>query len=110
MGRFLPTLIIDFCVAFGVVLGASLLAGVGAVLTLQPPTSIMRSYSDSIKIWAMVAAIGGTIDPIRVIEGHLLESHLSPVIKQILYILSAFMGAHMGTTLVQWICGGGSKP
>lgn len=109
MGNFIATLILDFFVAFGVVFGASLLGGIGAVLALQSPTHHMLTIAENIKIWALVAAIGGTIDPIRMIESNLMDSHLSPVIKQVLYIISAFIGAHMGTTLVQWICGGGLK-
>jgi hypothetical protein len=109
MGNFIATLILDFFVAFGVVFGASMLGGIGAVLSLQSPTHHMLTIAENIKIWALVAAIGGTIDPIREIESNLLGSHLSPVIKQILYILSAFLGAHTGTVLIQWITGGGLK-
>jgi hypothetical protein len=109
MGALITKMIMDFCVAFGVVIGASLLSGIGAVLTFQPPGHYMKWYAGQIKIWALVAAIGGTIDPIRVIESNLLESQLSPVIQQLLRIFSAFVGAHCGTILVQWITGGG-KP
>jgi hypothetical protein len=109
MGALIGKMIMDFCVAFGVVMGASLLSGIGAVLTFQPPSHHMRWYANQIKIWALVAAIGGTIDPIRVIESNLLESQLSPVFQQILRILSAFVGAHCGYVLIQWITGGG-KP
>lgn len=106
MGQLLAKMIMDFCVAFGVVFGATFLSGIGAMLTLQPPSDSMRWYAGQIKIWAVVAAIGGTIDPIRVIESNLLESQLSPVFQQVLRIISAFMGAHTGVVLVQWISGG----
>jgi hypothetical protein len=103
-------LITNFLVAFGVVLGGSLLGGIGAVLTLQAPAVEMEHWAEKIKIWALVVAVGGTIDPLRVIESNFMEGHMSPVIKQILFILSAFLGAHMGTSLVIWICkGGGSQ-
>jgi hypothetical protein len=107
MGNFITKLSLDFLVAFGIVLGACVLAGISAVLTLQPPTLTMRTIADNIKIWAVVAAIGGTIDPFRVIESNILEGRLSPVVEQILYILSAFFGAHAGARLIQWICDGG---
>ncbi|HEY0827293.1 MAG TPA: YtrH family sporulation protein [Bacilli bacterium] len=107
---FLATMALDFFVAFGVVFGASMLAGIGAVFTLHPPTITMQHIAENIKIWAVVAAIGGTIDPIRVIESNFLVGQLSPALKQILYILSAFVGAHLGTKIVAWVCNGGVEP
>lgn len=106
MKEFITNLTIDFLVAFGIVLGACLLAGIGSVMTLQAPAYKMLDIAGRIKIWAMVAAVGGTIDPLRVIETNFLEGHLSPAFKQILYFVSAFAGAHIGTVLVKWICQG----
>jgi hypothetical protein len=102
--------ITNFLVAFGVVLGGSLLGGVGAVLSLQAPAVVMQLLAERIKIWALVVAIGGTIDPLRELESNVLEGHLSPVILQVLSILFAFLGAHMATSLVMWICRGGDVP
>lgn len=47
------------------------------------------------------------MDPIRVIESNMLDGNLSPAIKQILYLIFAFLGAHMGAELVKWVCGNG---
>lgn len=105
----MSTLIMNFLVAFGVVIGGATLGGIGAVLTFQAPAVVMEQLAEKIKIWALVVAVGGTIDPLRFIESHVLEGHLSPVIKQIFYIISAFVGAHMGTTLILWICRGGAE-
>ncbi|MCP3772237.1 YtrH family sporulation protein [Paenibacillus sp. MZ04-78.2] len=109
MSPFVSRCFLDFFVAFGVVLGGTMLAGISAVLTLEPPVYRMTSVAEQIKIWAIVAAIGGTIDPIRAIETHFIEGHISPAIKQIMYIVCAFVGAHMGSTLIQWICKGGGE-
>nr|WP_157336905.1 YtrH family sporulation protein [Paenibacillus lutrae] len=100
----------NFCVAFGVVMGGSMLAGIGSVLSLQPPTYKMQLIAENIKIWAMVAAIGGTIDPIRMIQDNFQDGQLSPAIKQILLIICAYIGAHSGTSLIQLICKGGGQP
>ncbi|GAB6988473.1 hypothetical protein JCM16418A_05230 [Paenibacillus pini] len=81
-----------------------MVGGVGAVLSLQPPTQTMLDVADRIKIWALAAAVGGTIDPMRVIESNFLGGNLSPVIKQILFLLFAFLGAHMGSELIKWVC------
>lgn len=109
MAAFLTKLILHYCIAFGVVIGASLLAGIAATVTLQPPSSTMKSIAENIKIWAIVASIGGTIDPIRAIETNFLEGQINPAIKQILWIASAFLGATAGVKLVQWICDGGFR-
>jgi len=110
MYSFWGNMIIYFCVAFGVVFGGSILSGLGAVLTLQSPSEKMLAIAENIKIWAMVAAVGGTIDPIRYIESHVAEGHLSPAIKQIMLIVAAFIGAQLGTSLIQMICKGGQQP
>ncbi len=109
MYSFIGYIVLYFSVAFGVVLGGSMLSGIAAVLTLQSPSEKMLGIAENIKIWAMVAAVGGTIDPIRFIESHVAEGHLSPAIKQILYIVAAFVGAQMGTTLIKMICRGGDQ-
>ncbi|GIO42546.1 MULTISPECIES: YtrH family sporulation protein [Paenibacillus] len=107
MSTFLTKAIMDFFVAFGIVLGGALIGGIGAVVSLQPPTQTMLDIAGRIKIWALAAAVGGTIDPMRVIESNFFDGNISPAIKQILFLLSAFMGAHIGSELVRWMCGGG---
>jgi hypothetical protein len=107
MSTFISKAILDFFIAFGIVLGGAMLGGMGAVVSLQPPTQTMLEVAGRIKIWALAAAVGGTIDPMRVIESNMLDGNLSPAIKQILYLIFAFLGAHMGTELVKWVCGNG---
>lgn len=106
MSTFLTKAIMDFFVAFGIVLGGALIGGIGAIVSLQPPTQTMLDVAGRIKIWALAAAVGGTIDPMRVIESNFFDGNISPAIKQILFLLSAFMGAHIGAELVRWMCGG----
>lgn len=97
----------SFFIAFGVVLGGAMLAGMGSVFLLEPPKLKMITVASNLKIWALVASVGGTIDPIRVIESHMLDGYLSPAMQQIGYILFAFLGAHLGTELIQWMCRNG---
>lgn len=106
LGSYLSQLITHFMVAFGVVLGACLLAGIAAVMTLKPPAIVMKEYALNIKIWAVIAAIGGTIDPFRSIESKFLDGQLSPAIQDIIIIVTAFLGAQMGAKLILLISGG----
>ncbi|RXZ84663.1 sporulation protein [Paenibacillaceae bacterium] len=105
MSDFLAKAALDFFIAFGVVIGGSTLAGVGAALVLVPPANEMLETAAKLKIWAIVAAVGGTIDPMRVIETNMMDGHLSPVVQQLLFIICAFLGAHTGTELIKLICG-----
>ncbi|MBB6635918.1 YtrH family sporulation protein [Cohnella thailandensis] len=104
MNRFFTQATLDFFVAFGVVLGASMLAGMASLFLWQSPQTTMLDIAARIKIWAVVVAIGGSIDPIRVIEWNVSEGYLSPAIMQIAYILFAFLGAHLAGELIQWMC------
>lgn len=108
LGSYLAQLITHFMVAFGVVLGACMLAGIAAVMTLKPPSIVMKDYALNIKIWAVIAAIGGTIDPFRSIENKVIHGQLSPAIQDIIIIITAFLGAQMGAKLILIICGGGA--
>ena len=76
-------------------------------VAFQPPTQSMLEIAGRIKIWALAAAVGGTIDPMRVIESNFFDGNISPAIKQILYLMFAFLGAHIGAEIVRWMCGGG---
>jgi hypothetical protein len=104
MAQFITKLALEFFIAFGIVLGGSLMGGISAVIFLESPSNTMERIAGNIKIWAMVAAVGGTIDPLRLIETHFLDGYLSPAIKQILFFISAFIGAHLGFLLIQLIC------
>ncbi|MCA0755338.1 YtrH family sporulation protein [Paenibacillus sp. N4] len=106
MSYFLSKAGLDFFIAFGVIIGGSMLAGVGSVFMLLPPATTMVDTAARLKIWAIVAAIGGSIDPVRVIESNITQGHLSPAAQQICFILMAFLGAHTGTELVRLICKG----
>jgi len=104
MNRVYAHAVLDFFIAFGVVMGGAMLAGMAALFLWRPPAETVLEIAGRIKIWAVVVAVGGSIDPIRVIEANVLEGYLSPAVQQIGYIVCAFLGAHLATELVQWMC------
>jgi len=77
MDRYLSTLVLTFCVALGVNLGGSLLGSLGALITRRPPLHTMMELSAELKIWALVAALGGTFSIIKVFETGMFEKQLS---------------------------------
>jgi hypothetical protein len=105
MKQFLGTIILDFFVAFGVVVGGSLLGGLGAFVIGQPPMHMMKDLAVKLKIWAVVAAIGGTVDTLSVIERGFFEGAHGEIFKQIIFIFSALLGAYTGSFLVKWFVG-----
>ncbi|UOE93429.1 MULTISPECIES: YtrH family sporulation protein [Bacillaceae] len=99
----LATLIIDFFVAFGVIIGGAIIGGMAAFLTGDPPLKTIHDLAGSLKIWALVAAIGGTFDAFTSLERGLFQGTHDDIIKTLLMILAALSGAHSGTTIIQWI-------
>lgn len=99
-------LISIFFVSFGIVLGGSLLAGLGAILVKQSPILMMKSVALDIKFWAVLSAIGGTIDTLKGFEEGFIGGHFSVVVRQILYIVSAFAGATIASYILIYIIEG----
>lgn len=106
MEKIFPTLVYSFLVALGIMVGGSLTGSLGALICREPPLKTMVDLADKLKIWALAAALGGTFAPIRVIEAGFLEGQLLNVARQILFIISAFYGAHLGYRLILLLAGG----
>ena len=94
------TLLLTFCVALGVNLGGSLMGSLGAALLHRPPLKTMLELADELKIWALVAALGGTFGVIRTFEAGVLGKQFINLGKQLLIIGSAFLGAHLGYLII----------
>lgn len=100
-------MITGFFLACGVVLGGSLLGAMGACLGGEPPLRTMVLLADRLKIWAMVTALGGTFEPIRVIEGGVLRGEFGPMLKQLVLIFTAFCGCQLGYLIIAYFAESG---
>lgn len=107
MREFLNNTIYNFLIAFGVITGASLFAGVAALVNDHPPLKTMLDIADSIKIWAVAVALGGTFSSFEIIEKGLLNGEVKSIIKQAIYVVMAVIGANAGFNFVKLIsrCG-----
>ena len=65
---FFSLLIISYFIAFGVILGGSLIGGFGAFLIGKPTLTYINQFAQNLRIWALVAAIGGTFDTFIVLK------------------------------------------
>ncbi|WP_077615527.1 YtrH family sporulation protein [Caenibacillus caldisaponilyticus] len=95
--------IMNFFIAFGVLIGGSLVGGIGAFLVSKPPLYAMNDLAGKLKIWGVVAAIGGSVDTLAELQKGFLEGALGEVIKHVLLIASAMLGAHAATIIIHWI-------
>lgn len=107
MSSFYSSVIQIFLISFGVVIGASLFSGLGAIITNNPPYKVMVEVAASIKIWAIAASLGGTFTSFAVIEKGIFEGEIRTLIKQALYILISLTGANMGYEFIRLLqrCG-----
>lgn len=100
---FFPAFLNSYFIALGVLLGGSIIGGMAAFFTNQPPLTAVQRLSDSLRIWAIVAAIGGTFDTVYNFERGLFYGETRDIIKQILWILAALAGAHTGSVIISWL-------
>ncbi|MCR6546075.1 YtrH family sporulation protein [Dehalobacterium formicoaceticum] len=105
MNLFYQKLLLIYFTALGVLVGASLIGSIAAVITRYPPIEILLRISREIKIWAIVAAIGGTFSTIEILQLGILEGEIRALIKQLFYIISAFAGAHTGYLIITHLVG-----
>ncbi|WP_350342745.1 YtrH family sporulation protein [Proteinivorax tanatarense] len=104
--NFWATAVLDFCIALGVVIGGATIGSLSTLLTSKPPFYTMLDLAGKLKIWAMVAALGGTFSTIRAFESGVLEGQLSVIFKQLLLILFAYGGAQFGYVIILLIAKG----
>ncbi len=100
---FIMTLVMDYFVAFGVIIGGAIVGGIGAFLIGKPPLSTINELAAGLKIWAMVAAIGGTFDAIYSIERGIYDGSHIDIAKTLFMIFAAVSGAHSGGVVILWL-------
>ena len=103
---FVPSFIQSFFIALGVLLGGSLIGGISAFITGIPPLTQIYRLSNSLRIWAIVAAIGGTFDTFYSFERGLMQGETRDILKQLLLIISALGGAQTGAIIINWLTQG----
>ncbi|MCY6369106.1 YtrH family sporulation protein [Clostridium ganghwense] len=107
MSNFISNIIYSFFISFGVIIGGSSFAGLGALVNNHPPFKTMVDLADSIKIWAVAIALGGTFSSFQLIEEGIFRGETTSLAKQIIYILAALIGANLGVRFIKLIqkCG-----
>ncbi|HOM01790.1 MAG TPA: YtrH family sporulation protein [Acetivibrio sp.] len=107
MSTFPSNIIYNFLIAFGVIVGASLFAGLGALINDHPPLKSMFQIASSIKIWAVAVALGGTFSTFEILEKGIFKGEIRSIIKQAVYVVVAVIGANVGYGFIRLVqrCG-----
>ncbi|MCM3734305.1 YtrH family sporulation protein [Bacillus cytotoxicus] len=100
---FFSLLITSYFIALGVMIGGSLIGGIGAFLVGKPPLTMITQFAGNLRIWALVAAIGGTFDTFYSFERSFFGGDTKDIVKQILLIFFATGGMQTGFTIIKWI-------
>ena len=96
MTVFWSTLILNCFIAFGIIVGASIFAGLAAIVNNHPPAKTIVNVADSLKVWAVAVALGGTFQPIEALDQGLFRGELRSIVRQLIYIAAALVGANAG--------------
>ncbi|AGX05810.1 MULTISPECIES: YtrH family sporulation protein [Bacillaceae] len=100
---FFASMMESYFIALGVLIGGSIIGGLAAFLTGKPPLTEVFRLSNMIRIWAIVAAIGGTFDAVYSFERGLFQGETKDIFKQFMLILSALGGAQTGALIISWL-------
>ncbi len=106
MDKLAATAILTFFVSLGVILGGSILGGLGAGLVGKAPMHTMLELAEEMKLWALVTALGGAFGIIKAFETGILGGQPLQLVQQMALVFCAFAGAHLGFIILYFMSGG----
>lgn len=98
-------LLSNFLVALGVTLGGSLSGAAASLLVGGHPMDRLRFLADEMRLWGILVAVSGSFEPLRGIEQGLFTGEGKALLRQIIYLLVAMVGANFGSYLLQHLAG-----
>ncbi|MFX0547960.1 YtrH family sporulation protein [Hathewaya histolytica] len=96
MEDFLSNIMLSFFIAMGVILGGGIFTAFAAILSNRPPLKSMMEIAQSIKIWAIATALGGTFSSFQILEEGIFKGDFKALLKQITFIFFSLIGANIG--------------
>lgn len=84
-------------------LGGTFIGSLAAFFSGESPFAAMIRIAHALKIWAIVAAIGGTFDAIENFQKGVLDGSTEQLIKQVCLVISAMVGVKAAVMLIQWL-------
>jgi hypothetical protein len=95
----------SFLVAMGVTVAGSLSGAAASVLTGGHPMDRLRYLAADMRLWGVLVALSGSFEPIRNLEQGLFAGQLRVLIRQVVLLLVAMLGACGGYWLLQCLAG-----
>lgn len=105
MYTFSDRLIFIFCTALGIILGGSLIGSLSTIITGHEPYATMRKLAEEMKIWAVVAAVGGSFSSFEALGSGLFSGEIRTLSKHFFYVVSSFAGAELAIYLIYNLTG-----
>lgn len=103
--RLVISMIQCFFIAFGVIVGGTIIGSIGSFLTGEAALTSMYRIAKGLRIWAIVAAIGGTFDAISNFEKGIFDGSTFDIFKQVMIIVAAMGGVKAALLLFVWLLG-----
>ncbi|KJS23618.1 MAG: hypothetical protein VR72_00460 [Clostridiaceae bacterium BRH_c20a] len=103
--NFTDRLIFIFCTSLGIVLGGALIGSLSTIITGHQPYFTMRKLAEDMKLWAVVAAIGGSFSSFEALGSGLFSGEFRILGKHFFYVVSSFAGAELGIYLIYTLTG-----
>ncbi|SDN05331.1 YtrH family sporulation protein [Sediminibacillus halophilus] len=100
--RFVFSLIHCYFIALGVIMGGSIIGSIGYLATGDPLLTSVITVARKLRIWAIVAAIGGTFDAISNFEKGIFQGSTLDIVKQVLLIVTAMGGVQTSILVIEW--------
>src|SRR5699024_12387842 len=88
------------CVFFIV---CTLFGSIIAFFIVESPYYALSRIAVSLKIWAIVAAIGGTFNTIENLQRGVLDGSTTHLVKQVVIIVSAMVGVKVALRCISWL-------
>jgi len=98
--RIVQELLLPLLTAIGVVIGGSIVGSFATILTTGSPLVTMTELAGGLRLWAIVATIGGTFHTIRVLESGIFNGNFMELLRQLATIVLGFAGAHLGYWII----------
>lgn len=98
-------LLANFLIALGVTLGGSLSGAAASLLLGGHPMDRLRFLAGEMRLWGILVALSGSFEPLRGIEQGLFAGQGRLLIRQVLSLVIAMLGANLAYYLLLQVAG-----
>lgn len=101
----LTKLLGNFLIALSITLAGSLSGAAASLFLGGHPIDRLRFLSEEMRLWGVLVAVSGSFEPLRSIGQGIFSGQLRGMLRQMLLLFVALVGAQLGHMLLQQIAG-----